>query len=314
VTGASPGCRRPGGATVISVEGLRKVYGDLAAVADVSFEVRGGEIFGILGPNGSGKTTTVECLQGLRVADGGAISVLGLDPRTDGSALRRRIGAQLQESALPDRLKVREAVDLFAALAEHPVDPDHLLDQWGLSDKRTTAFADLSGGQRQRLFVALALVNDPALVFLDEMTTGLDPAARRTAWELMEAIRDRGTTVVLVTHFMEEAERLCDRVAVLRAGRVVAMASPEELIRAHRSGVQVTFSHGDDDVAWLREAPGVHQVVRDGRRVTVTGEGPLLAHVAAALVEHGHAPEDLAVRRPTLEDVFLDLVGEGGAP
>jgi ABC-2 type transport system ATP-binding protein len=293
---------------VIAVEGLRKTYGEVVAADEVSFEVREGEIFGILGPNGSGKTTTVECLQGLRLADGGRISVLGLDPRVQGSELRRQIGAQLQESALPDRIKVWEAVDLFAALAANPVESDLLLAQWGLAGKRTAAFANLSGGQRQRLFVALALVNNPTLVFLDEMTTGLDPAARRTAWELIEAIRDRGTTVVLVTHFMDEAERLCDHLAIIKAGRVVASGSPEELIREHRPGVRVSFSRAGVQLGWLKDVEGVREVNTTGRKVTVTGDGPLLAHVAAELVARGYAPEDLQVERPTLEEVFLELV------
>ncbi|MGH2736739.1 MAG: ABC transporter ATP-binding protein [Actinomycetota bacterium] len=295
-------------AGVIVVEGLRKSYGDLVAVDDVSLEVAGGEIFGILGPNGSGKTTTVECLQGLRSADGGRIAVLGLDPRTNGAELRRRIGSQLQESALPDRMRVWEALDLFGALAADPVDTDLLLEQWGLGGKRNAAFANLSGGQRQRLFVALALVNNPALVFLDEMTTGLDPAARRTAWELIEAIRDRGATVVLVTHFMDEAERLCDRLAVIRSGRVVASGTPQELVAQHGSGARVSFSIDASDLTWLEDVRGVRDVVRRGGRAVVSGDGPLLAYVAAELVARGYAPEDLQVERSSLEEVFLHLV------
>lgn len=299
---------------VVSVEGLRKTYDGVAAVADMSFEVQRGEIFGVLGPNGSGKTTTVECLQGLRDPDAGRISVLGLDPRTDGAALRRRIGAQLQESALPERLRVWEAVDLFAALAERPVDTDRLLGEWGLAEKRTAAFGDLSGGQRQRLFVALALVNDPELVFLDEMTTGLDPAARRTAWELIEAIRERGTTVVLVTHFMDEAERLCDRVGIVRDGHLVVTDSPAELIRTHGATVNVTFTHPGVELGWLGDVPGVDAVSADGPQVRVSGTGSVLAHVAAELVAHGIAPVDLDVERSSLEDVYLRLVGEVPSP
>jgi ABC-2 type transport system ATP-binding protein len=246
---------------VIAVDGLSKRYGATVAVAGVSFEVRGGEIFGILGRNGAGKTTTVECLQGLRRADGGRLRVLGLDPLTDAHRLRGRIGCQLQESALPQRIKVWEALRWFSALVGGSGDWDQLIDEWGLSEKRNAHFCHLSGGQRQRLFVALALVNDPQLVFLDEMTTGLDPVARRGAWELIEAIRARGTTVVLVTHFMDEAERLCDRVAVMDAGAIVALDRPRDLI-AQAGQVTIRFSAPDGDVEWLEQVPQVTRVVR----------------------------------------------------
>lgn len=218
---------------VVEVAHLTKRYGSTAAVADVSFTVARGEIFGILGPNGAGKTTTVECLQGLRRRDGGDVRVLGLDPQHDAARLRRRIGCQLQESALPDRLKVWEALDLFASASQTSTDWRALMDQWGLAGKAKTAFANLSGGERQRLFVALALVNDPEVVFLDEMTQGLDPGARRVAWDLIRQIRDRGATVVLVTHYMDEAEKLCDRLIVVDRGRVIAEGSPAELIAAN---------------------------------------------------------------------------------
>jgi ABC-2 type transport system ATP-binding protein len=221
-----------GGSVAVSVQGLRKRYGETVAVDGVSFDVARGEIFGIIGPNGSGKTTTVECLQGLRHADAGELRVLGLDPRTHGVELRRRIGCQLQESALPERIRVWEALDLFAALAPQAADWRRLVRDWGLEEKRDAFFHGLSGGQRQRLFVALALVNQPEVVFLDEMTTGLDPAARRVAWELIGAVRAQGTTVVLVTHFMEEAERLCDRLVVFDHGRIVAAGTPADAAAA----------------------------------------------------------------------------------
>src|SRR3990172_8079277 len=208
---------------VIEVEHLKKTYGSTVAVEDVSLEVAQGEIFGLIGRNGAGKTTTVECVQGLRRPDDGRIRVLGLDPQSEGQALRRQIGSQLQESALPDRIKVWEALDLFASFVPGASDWRALMEQWGLADKRNAAFASLSGGQRQRLFVALALVNDPEVVFLDEMTAGLDPAARRVAWGLIRAVRDRGKTVVLVTHYMDEAEQLCDRVAIIDRGRIAAL-------------------------------------------------------------------------------------------
>lgn len=294
----------------IRVRGLHKRYGATVAVDDVSFEVREGEIFGLLGPNGSGKTTTVECLQGLRRADRGEIDVLGVDPRRDTLRVRRLVGSQLQESALPDRLRVWEALRLFSVLSPDGPRWQTLLDQWGLADRRNTAFGDLSGGQRQRLFVALALVNDPRIVLLDEMTTGLDPAARRVAWDLVEAVRRRGTTIVLVTHLMDEANRLCDRVAVLTDGHVVAAGTPAELIAAHAHRCTVRFTaDGFGDLDLLRRLDGVTDVDRTGDRVVVTGEGPVLALVGHALVERGVAPADLRAELPTLEDAYLALTG-----
>lgn len=297
-------------APAVTVRGLAKRYGGRAVVDGVDLDVARGEVVGIIGPNGSGKTTTVECLQGLRRPDAGTVRVLGLDPATQRGALRARIGAQLQDSALPDRIRVEEALDLFSRLARRRRDWRPLLTDWGLEPVRRTAFASLSGGQRQRLFVALALAGDPELVFLDEMTTGLDPAARRTAWELIGAVRDRGTTVVLVTHVMEEAERLCDRVAVMRAGRIVAAGTPGELA-ARAGAAAVTFTTRLADVGFLRDVPGVTAVGRRGARVRVTGEGPVLARCAAALVARGDEPLDLAVRMPSLEDAFLAFTGEG---
>jgi ABC-2 type transport system ATP-binding protein len=295
--------------SIIEVQNLRKTYGRTVAVDDISFEVAKGEIFGLLGPNGAGKTTTVECLQGLRHPDSGNVRVLGLDPRLEAQTLRRRIGSQLQESALPDRIKVWEALDLFASVTSNALDWPVLLEQWGLAEKRKASFSSLSGGQRQRLFIALALVNNPELVFLDEMTTGLDPAARRVAWDLIRAIRDRGTTVVLVTHFMDEAENLCDRVAIVDRGKIVASDTPQGLITRHASEVRVIFTSEKTDLPWLEKISGVIRVARKGPRVEVEGSGPVLALVAAALVEHGIVPSDLRVEQPTLEDVFLKLTG-----
>lgn len=294
---------------MISVEGLRKRYGAVVAADGVTFDVRRGEIFGLLGRNGCGKTTTVECLQGLRRADSGELSVLGLDPRRQGVELRRRIGAQLQESALPDRIKVWEALAFFGSLVPGGPSWREVMADWGLADKRDASFADLSGGQRQRLFVALAVVNQPELVFFDEMTTGLDPVSRHVAWELVDRLRQRGTTVVLVTHFMDEAEALCDRVAVFADHRVAAVDPPARL--ADRFGpTEVQFT-ADGPIDFLRRAPGVDEVRTLGRQVTVTGSGAVLAHVAAALVANGQAPVDLRSRRPTLEDVFLRLTDDG---
>jgi len=295
--------------SIIEVKNLRKTYGETIAVDDISFEVSDGEIFGLLGPNGAGKTTTVEILQALRQPDSGIISVLGIDPRHDAPALRHQIGSQLQESALPDRLKVWEALDLFASVTPDALDWHVLLEQWGLDEKRKSSFASLSGGQRQRLFIALALVNNPRVVFLDEMTTGLDPAARRVAWDLIRSVRDRGTTVVLVTHFMDEAEKLCDRLAIVDKGRIAAMDTPQSLVTEYASEVRVIFSTEQTDLAFLDDIPQVQRVSRSGPRVEVEGSGAVLAVVAATLVEHGIVPADLRLEQSTLEDVFLKITG-----
>ena len=297
--------------SVITVQHLRKVYGSKVAVDDISFEVAEGEIFGLLGPNGAGKTTTVECLQGLRRPDGGFLRVLQLDPQSESRALRQRIGSQLQESALPHRIKVWEALDLFASFIPGASDWQLLIKQWGLADKREAAFASLSGGQRQRLFVALALVTNPEVVFLDEMTTGLDPAARRVAWDLIQTIRNQGTTVVLVTHFMDEAEQLCDRVAVIDQGQIVALDTPQGLISAHGGDTRVIFSTDHPDLSWLEQLAHVRSVTRRGSRVEVEGSGPMLMRVASALDEHGITPSDFRLDQPNLEDVFLKLTGHG---
>lgn len=304
--------------TVITVEQLHKRYRGTVAVDDVSFQVRRGEIFGILGPNGAGKTTTVECLQGLRIPDRGALSVLGLDPARDADRLRRRTGSQLQSSALPERLRVGEAVRLFGRLRPEPVDAAATLAAWGLTGLRRHPYGTLSGGQQQRVFLALALLGDPELVFLDELTTGLDPTARRATWELVGQVRDRGATVVLVTHVMEEAEELCDRVAVVDRGRVVACDTPAALT-AHQGGpVRLTFTvdgradPGRDrgyDPRRLLAVPGVESVTVDGGRATVAGRSSAAAGVAAALAAAGVTPDDYRTHYPSLEDVFLSLTG-----
>jgi ABC-2 type transport system ATP-binding protein len=295
---------------VIEVNNLRKRYGSHVAVADVSFQVHQGEIFGLLGRNGAGKTTTVECLQGLRRADGGRVRVLGLDPQRHTQQLRCRIGCQLQEAALPDRLRVWEALDLFASLTSVETDWQVLMDQWGLADKRKAAFSSLSGGQRQRLFVALALVNDPEVVFLDELTQGLDPAARRVAWGLIRAIRERGATVVLVTHYMDEAEQLCDRIAVVDGGRVVASDTPQGLIARFGGPIKITFTPDGHDVRFLNDVAHVRAVRWRGDRIEAEGTGPVLALVAAELVARGIVPADLRADQATLEDVFLRLTDQ----
>jgi len=295
---------------IVRVRGLQKRYGSLAAVDDVSFDVERGEILGIVGPNGAGKTTTVECILGLKTRDHGLVEVFGEDPADRTGTLRQRVGVQLQAAELQDRLRVHEAVELFASLYANPEDPEQLIEQWGLSKRRNTAFGDLSGGQKQRLFITLALVNRPELVVLDELTTGLDPQARRATWDLVRAVRDRGATVILVTHFMDEAEVLCDRVAVIDQGKLRALDAPARLIAAQRSGVRVRFTAPPGfDLHSLQSAPGVERIEQEGREVIVSGHGPLLVHVAARLATLPEPPLDFHAGRPTLEDVFLALTG-----
>jgi ABC-2 type transport system ATP-binding protein len=298
---------------VIEVTDLQKNYGKFTAVKDVSFTVRKGEIFGLLGRNGAGKTTTVECLQGLRHFDKGYVSVLGLNPVTEAPELRKHIGCQLQEAALPDRLKVWEALSFFASLNHGKTDWHKLLRDWGLEEKSKSSFAALSGGQRQRLFVALALVNKPDVIFLDEMTTGLDPAARRVAWGLIREIRSRGTTVLLVTHFMDEAEELCDRLAIVDKGTIVAMDTPNALINNYADEIRVVFNTEVPDISWLNKIVNVKSIERIGSRVVIGGTGAVLALVASQLVEHGIVPVDLHLEQPSLEDVFLKLTDNTGA-
>ena len=296
---------------VVHVSGIRKTYGRTVAVDEVSFDVHAGEIFGLIGPNGAGKTTTMECVEGLRAPDRGAISVLGMDPVRHAYALQERIGVQLQEAQLQKRIKVREAVGLWASLYRTAVDGDRLIEQLGLGDKRNAWFMTLSGGQKQRLFIALALINDPELVFLDELTTGLDPQARRAIWDLVRGIRQRGKTVLLTTHLMEEAERLCDRVAIIDHGRIVDIGTPAELVRRNcpeRAVIIVT-----EDRAALerfRAIPRVTSVGCDGSRFTIRGEeDDLVTEVIECLAEQHIRAIDFRTEHPTLEDVFLKLTG-----
>jgi ABC-2 type transport system ATP-binding protein len=297
---------------VIQVSGFRKSYGKMVAVDDVSFEVRDGEIFGLIGPNGAGKTTTMECVQGLRTRDSGIISVLGLDPFRDVYALQERIGAQLQQSHLQKRIKVWEAVHLWATLYRRKTaDGERLLEQLGLADKRNAWFMTLSGGQKQRLFIALALINDPEVVFLDELTTGLDPQSRRTIWDLVRGIRQRGKTVFLTTHLMEEAERLCDRVAIIDRGRIVDMDSPEQLVRRHCPERTVVLATDDSGAAGqFRGMPQVDSVVAENGRLTIHGRGDdLVTEVIRCLSDHRIRVTDFRTVLPTLEDVFLKVTG-----
>ena len=300
------------GAPVIQVSGFRKTYGSTVAVDDVSFDVRDGEIFGLIGPNGAGKTTTMECVEGLRTPDRGTISVLGMDPVRDVYKLQERVGVQLQQAQLQKRIKVWEAVDLWASLyRKKTIDGERLLEQLGLADKRQSWFMTLSGGQKQRLFIALALINDPDVVFLDELTTGLDPQSRRTIWELVRGIRDRGKTVFLTTHLMEEAERLCDRVAIIDHGRIIDIDTPERLVARHCPERAVELSTADpaaDDR--FRRIPRVDAVVRQNDRVTIRGRGDdFVTDVIQCLSEHRIRVADFRTIHPTLEDVFLIVTG-----
>jgi ABC-2 type transport system ATP-binding protein len=296
----------------IRITNLRKTYGRQLAVDDVSLEVEPGEIFGLVGPNGAGKTTTMECVEGIRTPDGGTITVLGLDPVRDVYALQERIGVQLQQAQLQKRIKVWEAVHLWASLyRKQPRSGDQLLEQLGLSDKRDAWFMTLSGGQKQRLFIALALINDPEVIFLDELTTGLDPQARRAIWDLVRDIRARGRTVFLTTHLMEEAERLCDRVAIIEHGRLVDAGPPAALVDRHcpeRSVVLVTADGSPAEV--FKRVPHLISLEHQGSRFTLHGTGEeFVSDVIACLSEQRVRVTDFRTVLPSLEDVFLKLTG-----
>jgi ABC-2 type transport system ATP-binding protein len=298
--------------TVIQVAGVRKTYGKTVAVDEVSFEVNDGEIFGLIGPNGAGKTTTMECIEGLRTPDRGSISVLGLDPFRQVYKLQDRIGVQLQQAQLQKRIKVWEAVDLWASLYQKKaIDGERLLEQLGLTDKRNAWFMNLSGGQKQRLFIALALINDPEVVFLDELTTGLDPQSRRAIWDLVRGIRERGKTVFLTTHLMEEAERLCDRVAIIEHGRIIDIDTPDKLVNRHcpeRTVVLTTNDAGAEER--FRAIPGVEAVNCTDFRFTIRGRGDdMVTEVIHCLSENRIRVTEFRTILPNLEDVFLKLTG-----
>jgi ABC-2 type transport system ATP-binding protein len=297
---------------VIQVSRIRKTYGVTVAVDEVSFEVNDGEIFGLIGPNGAGKTTTMECVEGIRKPDRGTISVLGLDPFRQVYQLQDRIGVQLQQAQLQKRIKVWEAVDLWASLyKKKPADAERLLDQLGLADKRDAWFMNLSGGQKQRLFIALALINDPEVVFLDELTTGLDPQARRAIWELVRGIRERGKTVFLTTHLMEEAERLCDRVAIIERGRIIDIDTPQGLVDRHCPERIVVLATSDPAAEErFRTIPRIESVVHSELQFTIRGSGDdLVTEVIHCLSESRIRVTDFRMIVPNLEDVFLKLTG-----
>jgi ABC-2 type transport system ATP-binding protein len=310
---------------IVEVRNLRKTYGDKVAVDDVSFAVQPGEIFGILGPNGAGKTTTVETLAGLRHADGGSVAVLGHDTQRHPAAVKDLLGVQLQEATLHDKITVGEALRLFAGFYSRPADPDELLELLDLTEHTDKQFGRLSGGQKQRLSIALALVGNPRIAILDELTTGLDPQARRSTWDLVERVRATGVTILLVTHFMDEAERLCDRLVVIDAGRVVAEGSPAGLIDGLDDDRTVVVRFAADDADRGRETldrlaaghPDVSRVAElDGGRgeIAVSGTPRVLFAVVPALAEADLVPDDVRTVTRTLEDVFLAVTGRTYAP
>ena len=294
----------------VEIAHLRKTYGALVAVDDVSFSVAEGEIFGILGPNGAGKTTTAECAIGLRTPDSGTIRLMGLDPHADAAKIHEIVGVQLQASALPPKLRVGEILHMYRSFYRDPADVGELIEVLGLAGKRHDYYRSLSGGQRQRLSIALALIGRPKIAVLDEMTTGLDPQARRDTWELIEGVRDRGVTILLVTHFMEEAERLCDRVALIDNGRVVALDTPARLAAQARGGKSMRFlPSAPFDDRLLRELPEVRRVEREGARVVVTGTGELVNAVVLTLAAAGVTARDVQLDSSNLEDAFVRLTG-----
>ncbi len=312
----SEGAKPDGGSPprpVIEVKSLVKTYGPTRAVDGVSFAVDRGEIFGIVGPNGAGKTTIVESIEGLRSPDAGSIRVLGLDPTRNRQEIAQVLGAQLQETRLQDRIRVDEALDLYASFYRNATDWRPLMEQLGLEGKERARYSTLSGGQKQRLSIALALIGSPEIAILDELTTGLDPDARRKTWRTIERVRDSGVTVVLVTHFMDEAERLCDRIMVVKAGRVLAIDSASGLIRCGGADQTLRFRSPQLDESALQEVPDVQAVQRDGAHVVVAGTGNVVQRVACWLAERGVEMKEPYLDRRTLEEAYLELTGRPSA-
>jgi ABC-2 type transport system ATP-binding protein len=294
---------------VVIVKNLHKVYGNTTAVENVSFSVAEGEIFGVLGPNGAGKTTTVECISGLRTPDSGSIRILGFDPQTDRDELREAIGVQLQEGSLPPAIKVKEALELFKSFYRESADADELLDVLGLREKCNDRFKRLSGGQKQRLSIALALIGNPKIAILDELTTGLDPQARRETWQFIETMRSRGVTLILVTHFMDEAERLCDRVIIINRGKIVAAGTPAALASSEGGQWHMRFLPSapfPDEV--LTRLTEVISVEHEGRHIAVIGRGDLSKAVHRALAKLGVEAKDVLLRSGSLEDAFIRII------
>ncbi len=309
MTDDAPGSRPQ----AVEVTHLRKTYGETVAVDDISLSVAEGEIFGILGPNGAGKTTTVECVMGLRCPDAGSIRMMGKDPTRDHEDLHTILGAQLQSGALPAKLRVSEIIDLYRSFYRRPADISGLVQALGLADTRRTYYRSLSGGQKQRLSIVLALIGAPRVAVLDEMTTGLDPQGRRDTWDMIEGVRDRGVTILLVTHFMEEAQRLCDRVAMIDRGRVVALDTPAGLATRARGGKLVRFIPSTSfDERLLSDLPEVTSVAYEGARVVVTGTGELVNAVILTLAAAGVSAHDVELDSSTLDHAFVALTGGHG--
>jgi len=297
---------------VIQVKNLKKSYGKIKAVDDVSFEVYEQEIFGLVGPNGAGKTTAIECIEGLRKPHSGNLKVLDLNPTSNGRVLRNLIGIQLQESQLPARLKVWEAVSLFSSFYKKNIESEPLLKDLGLGEKKNAYFDKLSGGQKQRLFIALSLINDPELIFLDELTTGLDPQARRTTWDLVSNVRNKGKTIFLTTHFMEEAEKLCDRVAIMDKGKIIALDTPGNLIKEISTETRLRFSVAESlELDLSDNIKSISKHEKSGSRITLYGNDKrMVKDVVNFLVNRNIDFYDLQTEQSTLEDVFLSLTGK----
>ncbi|MFC2159449.1 ABC transporter ATP-binding protein [Actinomycetota bacterium] len=297
---------------IVKVSNLFKSYGKIKAANDVSFEVFQGEIFGLVGPNGAGKTTTIECIEGLRKPGSGNIKVLGLDLFSNSNAIRQRIGIQLQESELPGRIKIWEAMDLFSSFYKNNIDWLPLLESLGIKEKYGSYFNKLSGGQKQKLFISLALVNDPELIFLDELTTGLDPQARRATWGLIKSIRDQGKTIFLTTHYMEEAEYLCDRVAVIDAGKIIALDTPRNLIQSIKEENRLVFNIVTEiDIAPIKKIKSVSRLESSGEKMTIYGkDNTMVKDIVNYLVKNDIDFRDLRTEQANLEDVFLTLTGK----
>ncbi len=298
--------------SIMQVENLCKSYGKIKAVDDISFEVYKGEIFGLVGPNGAGKTTAIECIEGMRKPESGSLTVLGLNPAADGRTLRSSIGIQLQESQLPGRIKVWEAISLFSSFYKKNIESGPLLKDLGLEEKQGAYFDKLSGGQKQRLFIALALLNDPELIFLDELTTGLDPQARRTTWDLINSIRDKGKTIFLTTHFMEEAEKLCDRVAVMDHGKIMALDTPKNLIKGVNTETRLLFNVvGKFELDTLKAINSISKYEKKDDKIIIYGrDNRMVRDAVNVLVKNNVDFRDLKTEQATLEDVFLALTGK----
>ena len=297
---------------VIQVKNLKKSYGKTKAVDDISFEIYEQEIFGLVGPNGAGKTTAIECIEGLRKPNSGDLMVLDLNPTSNGRALRNMLGIQLQESQLPARIKVWEAMSLFSSFYNKNIESKPLLKDLGLEEKKKSYFDKLSGGQKQRLFIALSLINDPQLIFLDELTTGLDPQARRTTWDLISSVRNKGKTIFLTTHFMEEAEKLCDRVAIMDKGKIIALDTPVNLIKDIATETRLRFSVTESpELDLLDNIKSISKYEKSGSNITIYGHDKgMVKDVVNFLVNRNIDFYDLQTEQSTLEDVFLALTGK----